>query len=208
MKSKITVRQMTGVAIIAALVIILGLLSTYMSKIFSTTVSFNLALIPIVVGACIYGPWWGLFLGLIDGVICIVDPGTLATFFPFLPFATIVLCLLKTGIAGMVSGFIYKALHNKNEWVAIILASLIVPMCNTGIFLGGVYAFFIPLYQTWTPEGANVLTYVLVLTFTVNFAIEFAVAVLLSPAVYKIVRIGTRGKDIGSVYDKPKTAND
>lgn len=208
MKSKITVRQMTGVAIIAALVIILGLLSTYMSKIFSTTVSFNLALIPIVVGACIYGPWWGLFLGLIDGVICIVDPGTLATFFPFLPFATIVLCLLKTGIAGMVSGFIYKALHNKNEWVAIILASLIVPICNTGIFLGGVYAFFIPLYQTWTPEGANVLTYVLVLTFTVNFAIEFAVAVLLSPAVYKIVRIGTRGKDIGSVYDKPKTAND
>ncbi len=207
MKTKITVRQMTGVAIIAAIEIALGIFSMFMSKIFMTTVSFNLALIPIVVGACIYGPWWGLFLGLIDGVICLVDPGTLSTFFAFSPVLTIILCLLKTGIAGLASGFLFKALRNVNDWVAVILASLIVPVCNTGIFLGGVYAFFIPLYQTWTPEGANVLTYVLVLTFTINFAIEFAVAVLLSPAVYKIVKIGTKGKDIGSVYDKPATEN-
>ena len=100
----------------------------------------------------------------------------------------------------MVSGLIFKVLRNKNEWLAIILASLVVPICNTGIFLGGVYAFFIPLYETWTPEGVSVFKQVLILTFTVNFAIEFAVAVFFSPAVHKIVKIAAKNKDIGSVY--------
>lgn len=47
------VKRMTGISILAAVTIVLALIS---NNVTIATVNINLALIPIVVGACIYGP--------------------------------------------------------------------------------------------------------------------------------------------------------
>ena len=64
------VKRMTGIAILTAVTIVLALIS---NNVTIATVNINLALIPLVVGACIYGPTAGLLLGIVDGaLICTV----------------------------------------------------------------------------------------------------------------------------------------
>ena len=57
---------MVGIAVLAALVVVLQLLS---SVIKIGTVSITLTLIPIVVGAAFYGPGAGAILGTVFGLV-------------------------------------------------------------------------------------------------------------------------------------------
>lgn len=177
-------RLITGIAILVALEVALGFLGNYVAI---GTVNLNLALIPIVIGACLYGPVVGLILGLVNGVINIVAPATLTYFVPQSLIGTILVCLLKTGLAGLISGFVYKGLRNKNDLLAVFIAAIVVPVINSGIFILGVYAFFIPLYQEWAGEGANAYAYVFTATVGVNFAIELAVNTVLATAIHRII---------------------
>lgn len=178
------IRQITGIAVLAALAIALQFLSNYIAA--SGIASITLALIPIVIGACIYGPFAGLLLGTIVGAVVI--PG--ATFFmSFSPVVTVFVCLLKTGIAGLLAGFIYKALNNKNALLAVILASLTVPIINTGLYLLAVYIFYIPAFEAVLETGTNVYLYVITATFTFNFLIEFLLNSILSPVLHRLIVI-------------------
>ncbi len=190
-ENKISTRQIAGMGIISALTFVLGFVSNYVSF---GPVNINLALVPIVVGACIYGPWWGFFLGTLDGLIILFAPSTLTYFMPANAVATVIICIFKTGLGGLIAGYLYKLIYKKQDLVASIVASLVVPLVNTGLFILGAYLFFLSIY-------GDILT-LFTAVITVNFGIEFAVAIVLSPVVYKILKIATKGKDIGSVYGK------
>ena len=94
--------------------------------------------------------------------------------------ATIILCLLKTGLGGFMSGVFYRLFKNKNDLLAAFMASLILPIVNTSIFILGVVLFFMPIYWSFI----NLIK--LVLTF--NFLIEFLVNLVLSPTVHRIIK--------------------
>lgn len=196
MNSSSKTRLITGIAILIALEVGLCFISNYVTI---GTVNLNLALIPIVIGACLYGPVVGLILGLVNGAIVLVAPGT-SVFLATSLGATIVLCLLKTGLAGLISGFVYKALRKKNDFVAVLIASIVVPIVNTGLFILGVFAFFMPLYQEWAGEGANAYAFVITTTLTINFLIEFAINVVLATAVHRIIVV------VGKNQQKKKLA--
>ena len=91
------VKKMAGIGILSAVTVVLAFISNYIPGL---AVNINLALIPIVVGACIYGPASGLFLGIVDGVLICFAPDTLTYFMTHNVIATIILCLLKTGLGG------------------------------------------------------------------------------------------------------------
>lgn len=196
--NKNKLRYLSGVAILTAITIILGLVGIYAPKF---QVSINFALIPIVIGACVYGPLAGLFLGLVDGVICIVDPATISSFWAFNPLVTIILCLLKTGLAGLAAGFIYKFLRNKNQIIASTVASLIVPLINTSTFIIGVLMFFVPLYDKWAGGAGKGLGLLFTVTLLINLVVEIAYTALLSPALHRIIKIATKNFSIGDVYE-------
>lgn len=189
MKTKITTRQIAGVAIMTALVAALWAISTFVPL---KPFSINLALLPIVIGACLYGPWWGLFLGAVDGFLIILDPAT-GGFLGANAVATVFLCLLKTGLGGLASGFMFQLIHKKNDLVAAIVASLILPIVNTGLFMLGSFIFFQDFLNSL---GLTVVG----ISLTVNFAVEFAVAAVMSPVVYKLIKFAVKNRDIGSVY--------
>lgn len=178
MKTKISVRQMTGIAILTAILIGLWAFSTFIP---TPSLKLNFALIPIVVGACIYGPWCGLFLGAVDGILVVIDPAT-AGFLAINPVVTVLLCVFKTGLAGLASGFLFKLLHKFKDIVACFVASLVVPVINTGLFIIGTILFFLEIF------GGDVML-LLSVVFTLNFAIEFALAIIMSPVIYKIISI-------------------
>ena len=152
-------------------------------------VSITLALMPIVVGSIIYGPLAGFILGAVCGLTVFFAPGTIGLFWPYGIIKTFVLCILKTGLAGLVSGFVYKIFNTKKKMLSIVLSSISVPIVNTGIFALGAFYLYKDLLISFCPEGQSVLVYLLVGFIGFNFIIEFLVNSLLSPVVLRLVNI-------------------
>ena len=118
------VRRITGVAVLLAIEIVLQAMGNYITP---SEVSINLSLIPIALGAILYGPFAGALLGLGNGLVVLLSPSTEA-FLSYSLFGTIVTCLLKCTIAGFLSGLFYKLIAKKSPLVGAIVASLIVPI--------------------------------------------------------------------------------
>ena len=183
MKNSLKIRRITGIALLIAVEVALGFLGNYVSI---GQVNLNLALIPIAVGACIFGPLCGLALGIINGLIALIAPATMA-FCALQPNCHHRCCLAKTGLAGLVAGFIYRGLKAKSELVVVILASIAIPVVNTGLFIIGVLPSSV--YEGWAGEGANVYLYVITATLTVNFLIELVINAGLATTVHRIIKV-------------------
>ncbi len=192
MKNKQMIQRMVGIASLAAITTVLQVIANYITF---GPVSITLALIPLVIGAILYGPWAGAGLGALMGAIILTAPST-GSFLAINPFLTVLICLIKTSVAGMVSGFIFKGLYKKNLTVAIVLASIAAPIVNTGLFALGCMAFFWKTLQEWA-GGSNTLGFLFLTMIGTNFLIEFAVNSVLSPSVVYIVRIVARNYNIG-----------
>ena len=111
------------------------------------------------------------------------------------------LCLLKTGLAGLASGWIYKgiirihALKKAKFPVAVIVAALVAPCINTGLFIFGAALFFQGVYGA--ENFATAVPIIIGAVFTTNFLIEFIVSVVLSPSVVFLVKVLANRFDLG-----------
>ena len=179
MKNK-TVRLMVGNAIFIAVCVVLTLISNYIPI---GGLTINLALIAIATAAIIYGPISGLIVGLANGGLVML---TAAPFFAISPFGTVLTCLLKSGLAGLVCGLVYKMLSKKNRVMASIIATILVPIVNTGLFFVFALLFFRELFGS----AAGIISALV----TINFAIEFTVCLMLAPSIaYVYTVINRRG---------------
>lgn len=188
MSKKSNVYRLTGLAILTAIIIVLQIFTTFVKF---GPFSITLALIPMVVGAAMYGVGAGAYLGAVLGVVvtimCITggDVGG-AMVWAANPFLCAIMCVVKTAAAGCVAGLIYKALHKKNRLLAVILAAIVSPIVNTGIFIIGMLIFFKDLLASWA-GGSDILTYIIIGLTGVNFLVELGTNVVLSPVVVKII---------------------
>ena len=181
-KNSQLIKEMTGIAILGALVAILQLF-IYI-PIGKFTITF--ALIPIVVAAIIYGPKGGAFCGLVMGIVVLFTNAV--DFLSINPVATVFACILKSSIAGILAGYIYKWIKNKT--VGCYVASISAPIINSGIFALFCFLFFIKDIAEWANgAGVGVVYFVFVGMIGINFLIELGVSIILAPAVVKIVEI-------------------
>lgn len=204
MNNSLKIKKMVGIATLSAIVIVLQLISNYVTI---GTISITLALIPIAMGAVLYGPLAGLILGSVMGVIVLTAPSTQG-FIAFNVWYTIILCILKSGLGGLAAGFVYKgvihikALKQAKFSVAVILACIVVPIINTGIFILGTTTLFKD-FITGT-QGADfslAFTTTISIVFTINFAIEFPLSCILSPGFVYLGRILGDRFDLGFSKD-------
>ena len=180
-KRKDRIRFITGTAILTAVEIVFCFIGNYLNF---GQVNINLALIPICLAACMYGPLSGLFIGLVNGVITILSPSTMA-FMQFQPIATVFVCLFKTGMAGLVGGFIFKIKTKPSLlYLKVTLVALAVPFTNTLLFVLGSYVFFLDIFKSM--YDGNVYVFILAMIW-LNFVIEIAINIVLTPSIYKIV---------------------
>lgn len=183
------IRKMTGVALLMALVVVLQMVGGMIPPVGGFTIS--LVLIPIVLGAALYGPKTGALLGATFGVVVIIgcitgtDPGG-AMVFQANPILCIVLVLAKGILAGFLSGVVYAVMKGKNETLAMVLAAAVCPVANTGTFIAGMAAFFIDVLAAWA-GGGDILGYVLSGLVLCNFVPELIINVIFSGAGTRIL---------------------
>ena len=160
MNVKSKTQRMIGTAVLIALVIVLQVVASAIPWPFPFKPTF--ALIPVIIGAILYGPATGALLGFVFGavvtasVVSGADVGG-AMMLAQNPIATVVICLGKSTVAGLVSGLVAHKLSAKHMNWAVFLAALLTPVCNTGVFVIGASIFFLDLLTSWA-AGAPVVT--------------------------------------------------
>ena len=184
------VRKLVLLALLTAIVIAFQIAAIVTRPLFPMF-SITLVLVPIVIGAALIGIYAGGWLGLVFGFAVLIS-GDAAPFMAIDPFGTIVVVLLKGMLAGLASGAIYKLMVRVGKTIAAIAAAVVCPLVNTGIFIIGSYVFFLPTLTMWGEAAgyASATAFIFLVMVGVNFLVEFAINLVLSPTIVRLVQYG------------------
>ena len=183
-------KRIVGIGLFTAIVVVLQLLG---GGIRFGVFSISLVLVPIVVGAAIYGWQAGAWLGFAFGVTVLLS-GDAGAFLAVDPLATVLVVLVKGALCGLFSGLAYKLLEGCSKVLAVIAAAVVCPAANTGVFLLGCQLFFLETINEWASMYGynNAGTYMIFGLAGINFLIELGVNVLLAPVITQLIKIGKR----------------
>lgn len=185
----VKIKRMAAVALLMALVVVMQFITGLIPPVGGFSIS--LVLIPIVLGAALYGPGVGALLGGTFGVVvyinCItgVDAGG-AMVFQANPFLCALVVLGKGILAGLASGFVYRVLAKKNAYLAMLIAAIVCPVVNTGVFIASMLLFFVDVLAACA-GGGEIIGYVLTGLILANFVPELIINVVFSPAGQRIM---------------------
>ena len=202
---RIDTRTLTGLAILTAVVVVLQLLGSFIRF---GTFSISLVLIPIVVGAALYGPFAGAWLGFAFSVVVLITDS--AAFMVVNPLGTVLTVLLKGTLAGFFAGLIYRLLSKtgvflvieakgRDAWrtdLGVAAAAVVCPVVNTGLFLLGCLIFFMPTINEWAAgAGFSSAGRFLILGIVgANFLFELLFNIILSPLIVRLIEIGRKDR--------------
>lgn len=183
--------KMVQIAFLAAVEIVLTLLYIPVG-----TINLNFGLVPIVIAGVFLGPITGGLIGAVSGIVTMIQVLTgQSPFYVFLvatnPVMASLLCIVKTGAAGLLSGLVYRLFgtFSKYKTLNVIAAAAVCPIVNTGVFALGMLTIFgnalmaDPVISTWTTGGLIALVFVVLIG--INFFVEFISTVIISPALSK-----------------------
>lgn len=189
---KKSVQTVVGLAVLTAIVVVLQL--------FAGVVKFgvfqiSLVLIPIVVGAALYGCLGGAWLGLVFGAVVLLN-GDATLFYGFNMPGTIITVLVKGACAGLVAGLVYGALKKVNETLACFVAAIVAPIVNTGIFVLGCCIFFFNDLAGWGAEYGFTSAWktIFIGMIGVNFFIELAVNTVFASTIARLIKLAKKEK--------------
>lgn len=183
------VSAIVGLGLLTAIVIVLQALTV---SIRLGVFTITLVLVPIIVGAALYGYMAGAWLGFVFGVVVLMTDASL--FLAITVPGTIATCVLKGVLAGLAAGAVYRALASKNKLAAVILAGIVAPVTNTGVFLIGCRLFFFETIKEWAAAAGfeNAGMYMIFGLVGLNFCVELAINLVLSTVIVQIINIGLR----------------
>lgn len=192
------VRRLVGIAMLTAIVVVLQLFG---SAIHFGPFSISLVLVPVVIGAALFGPLAGAWLGFVFGVVVLIS-GDAAAFLGVNVVGTFITVLVKGTAAGLFAGLVYSLLK-KRKILATLAAAIIAPIVNTGLFLVGCKIFFMNTINEWSRTAGfeNAGAYMIVGLVGINFLVELAINAVLSPVIVKIIdiiskRFGTKEDNV------------
>ncbi len=177
------------IGIFAALVIVLQ----FLSAIFPIgQFNLTLTLIPIVLGAVLYGPKIGAALGAVFGAVVVIccftglDVGG-SILVQRSPILTTAVCMAKGILAGILPGVIFKSVGKKKTYLGTVLAAISAPIGNTGLFLICMLLFFKSTLVSWA-GGVNTVYYIFTGLTGWNFLIELVINAVAAPLLYRVTR--------------------
>lgn len=183
------VKKIAISGILTALVVVLQMMGQFIKF---GPFAISLVLIPIVIGAALCGPKVSTWLGFVFGVAVLFTDA--AAFLAISVVGTVVTVLLKGALCGLAAGLVYKMLENKNKYLAVTVAAVVCPIVNTGVFLLGCVVFFLDTIKQWGAGAGfeNVAEYLIIGMVGLNFLVELATNVVLSPVVVRLLSISKK----------------
>lgn len=180
-------QKIVSIGLLTAIVFVLQMVSMLIR---TATFSITLALIPIVVGAAIYGKWTGAWLGGVFGIAVFVTQDA-NLFLTINPAGTVVTVMAKGILAGFIVGLTYELINKKSKKVATYVSGIFAPIINTGIFILGCYLFFYDFIKE-SANGSDTFQYIIVTFVGFNFIIELVISLLLVPVTVRLVDLGKK----------------
>ena len=183
-------QRLAILAVLTAIVIILQVAVVIPLGPFTVT----LTMLPIIIGAILYGPVGGAALGAAFGIVVSIQvvtgaAGAFSTaMLEFQPAATILVCLLKGIAAGAAAGAFFRLFRRRSFYLGVVMAAVIAPIINTGIFSVTCLTIFRSLIENALGTSGNLLLVFLTTFIGLNFLVEFGVNVALTPIVMRILR--------------------
>jgi len=198
------VMTLTFGGILTAIVVVLQLLGSFIRF---GPFSVSLVLLPIIIGAAMFGPALSTWLGFVFGVTVLLS-GDAAAFLAINVGGTVATVLVKGALAGLAAGIVFTLLKKVNRYFAVAVAAVACPVVNTGIFLLGCRLFFFETVSEWA-AGSNqtsVFVYMIVGLVGFNFLFELGTNIILSPVIVRILNaVKGRAKKEDAA---PETADD
>ena len=191
-----------GIGILSAIEVVLYIVGTVITNFAGVTI--NLGLIPIAIGAILFGPVGGAFLGVVNGVLVLLTPSTWTIFMDteilgdWCIFGTILNCLTKTGLGGFIAGLVNK-LFKKVEIAGSVVSSLLIPVVNTAVFI----CFAAIFYQVYFYSEGYIYG---ILSF--NFLIEIIAMAVLCPAIVTVVKTTKRKSNSVQNFEEGQNEKD
>ena len=188
MRANEKTRRLTGLALMTAIIVVLQVVASFVKF---GPFSITLALAPIIIGAALYGAGAGAWLGAVFGVVVLIaciagwDAGG-NILFTANPLLTAALCIVKGAAAGFVSGLVFRGLSSRSPMGASIIAGIVCPVVNTGIFCVGLAVFFYDTLVAWA-GGSDLIYYIIFVLTGVNFVLELAINLVLSTVIVRVV---------------------
>ena len=180
-------KEVTLLALLTALVAILAYLGGFVK--IGGLASISLTLIPVVLGAALCGPLAGAWLGAVAGVVFFMTADSAFWLGLSIP-GTIITVMVKGILSGLLAGITYKLLEKVNRYVAVLVAAIVCPVTNTGIFLLGCFVFFMDAVKAGAAgEGMSVGGYLIVFFVGLNFVFELLSNIILSPVIVRLLNI-------------------
>ena len=211
-------KTIVGIGLFTAIVLVLQFLG---GSIKFGMFSISLVLIPIVVGAAVYGWQAGAWLGFAFGAAVLLS-GDAAAFLAVNAVGTVLTVLVKGTAAGLCSGLVYKLvltllskysqsrirllknhyhlgeccesgvhsyISRNNRYVAVIVAAVVCPVVNTGVFLLGCRLFFMETVAAWGAAAGfeNAASYMFIGLAGINFLIELGTNIILAPVITRLI---------------------
>ena len=174
-------KRFAVISVFAAIVVVLQIIATYINF---GGFPITLTLIPIIIAGAIYGPAVGSLMGLVFGVIVDImvitgaDPSG-AVMLSTHPIITILTCLIKGTLAGLVGALAYRKI--KNHKAGIIVSSIVTPVTNTLTLYLALILFFDISF-----------TAMIAAFMSINFIIELLINVAIAPGLLILIKRAKR----------------
>ena len=194
-KQKQQVLYLVQLALLTALILVLQFTGVAIRLPIPGATNISLVLIPIALGAMLLGPAAGAILGFIYGATVFVSLGVMhmdpftGFLFDNTPVMAALICTVKTTAAGLVAGWVYRALSKKSVWLAVFVAAALVPTVNTGVFVLGCFLIYSTISEFAAGAGYSAVYFILILCAGINYLLELAINLIFSPALERLVRL-------------------
>ena len=193
MRASEKTRRLTGLALLTAIVAVLQVVASFIKF---GPFTITLALAPILIGAALYGPKAGAYLGGVFGLVVLIacilgwDPGG-STLWNANPFLTACICLVKGIAAGLAAGAVYRAIVGGSRahgrmMTGSIVAGVVSPLVNTDLFVLALTLLFHDILVTWA-AGSELIYYIVFVLTGINFVLELVLNLVLSTVIVRVV---------------------
>ena len=217
---RMSTKTMVLGAVLTAMVVLLQMLGSFI-HLGPFSISLVLIPIVIGAGTCGVGvaTWLGLMFGIVvlasgdaaaflavdvpGTVITVLAKGTLCGLLSGLAYKGVLYLLnkhsakqiqrIKTtyGLCEACETGVLQFLARNNQYAAVLVAAIVCPLVNTGVFLLGCLIFFMDTVIAWGQAAGfdNVGAYMILVLVGGNFLFELLTNIVLSPVVVRLLNI-------------------